>query len=127
MYFPITLDDVIFAAFWAFIFVFIVKVVSRMFLQLVTRTTIFALRPDQLKPDQLEEVMQNCYKLFPIDSLSWDGTKFERGSILRVVNSNAIAIEGKFIGLNDENMLCIMTNNSVIAQEIGTISEIVRI
>jgi len=95
-----------------------------MFLKLVTRVTVFTLRPDQLEPEQLEAVIQNCYRLFPIDSLDWDGTTFRRGHILRIITSNSTAIEGEFIGLNNEDMVCLVTNDSVIAQEINTISEI---
>lgn len=121
---PITFDDIIFAALWAFIVVFLIKVVSGLFLRLVTKTTIFALRPDQLEPEQLEAVMENCYRLFPIDSLNWDGITFRRGNILRIITSNSTQIEGKFIGLNNEDMVCLLTNHSVVAQEINTITEI---
>ena len=89
---PLTFSDVIIAALWACILVFIIRTVSRMFLKLVTRVTVFTLRPDQLEPEQLEAVIQNCYRLFPIDSLDWDGTTFRRGHILRIITSNSTAI-----------------------------------
>ena len=121
---PLTIYDLILAALWAGILVVIIRTVSRMFTRLVTRTTIFSLRPDQLEPEQLEAVMKNCYRLFPIDSFMWEGTIFHRGNILRIVTNNSTAIEGKFIGINEDAMVCLLTSHSVVAQEIHTIEDV---
>jgi len=115
--------DILTAALWAGIFVIGIRSISRLFLRFIARGTIFTLRPDQLEPEQLEAVLKNCYKLFPIDSLNWNGTVFKRGSKLRVVTTNS-NITGEFIGVNDDDMLCLMTSSSVIAHEIRTIEDI---
>ena len=121
---PLTLNDVIFAAIWAFALVFIIRTVSRMFLRLVTRTTVLSLRPDQLEPEQLDAFLNKCYMLFPIDSFRWEGITFRRGNTLRIITSNNTAIEGRFIGINSDDMVCLMTNHSVVAQEIHTIEDV---
>jgi len=123
MYIPLTLMDVLTAALWACILVIGIQFVSRLFVKFIARGTIFNLRPDQLEPEQLEAVLKNCYKLFPIDSLSWNGTLFKRGNELKVITPNA-HFTGEFIGVNDDDMLCLMTNHSVIAHEIRTIQDI---
>ena len=123
MYIPLTIMDILTAALWAGIFVIGIRSISRLFLRFIARGTIFTLRPDQLEPEQLEAVLKNCYKLFPIDSLNWNGTVFKRGSKLRVVTTNS-NITGEFIGVNDDDMLCLMTSSSVIAHEIRTIEDI---
>ena len=124
---PITIDNVLLAAFWATIIVFILRVGSRMFQRIITRTTVFMLRPSQMNAEELETLMQNCYQLFPVEHLKWEGVTFRRGNTLRIKTTTSAAIEGQFIGLNGDNMLCLMTDNSVIAQEMGTIEDIQQV
>ena len=124
---PLTITDVIFAAGFAGVIVFIIRVAGRMFHALITRSTVFYLGAKALNPEQLEIVMQRCHRLFPVESLVWEGTTFKRGNVLRVVTDKDEAYEGKFMGTNDDNMVCLVTNDCVVAQQIDTITEIKNI
>jgi hypothetical protein len=120
----LTLNDIVVAAFWTFIVFFIVRVLSRVFKMLFLRPGTFTLRPEQLEPRQMENVLENCYKLFPNENLIFAGATYKRGMFVRIITSKHNIIEGKFIGINDDNMMCLLTDNSVIAHEIRNITEI---
>ena len=116
---PLTQYDIIFAfagAALLFVFYRAIRTIVRIF---VTRTSEI-----QFNPDQLANVLENCYRTFPIDFFSFKGATYRRGTPVRITTNRQTTIEGQFIGTNQAEMLCVMTNNSVIAQEIGTISEI---
>ena len=120
---PLTIDNVLMAALWATVLFVIIGILSRIFMGL-SRATIFSLRPDQLEPDQLEFIMERCYKLFPIPALNWDGVDYSRGNFLRIITNNNTIIEGKFLGINHDGMVCLMTNHAVVAHEIQAIEDI---
>ena len=121
---PINLTDVVFAAFFAGVIVLIIRVAGRMFHALITRSVVISLGVHNLDPEERESLMQRIYNHFPIETLKWDGTTFWRGSILRVVNDKDETFEGQFIGLNEDNMVCLFTNDSVIAQQMKSITDI---
>ncbi|MCL2215864.1 MAG: hypothetical protein FWB91_02465 [Defluviitaleaceae bacterium] len=121
---PITITDIIFAALFAGVIVFIFHVAGRMFHTMITRNTVFSLGSRGLSPEQLKVVKQRCYRLFPIESLLWDGTTFTRGSTLHIVTDKNENFVGQFMGTNNENMVCIVTDESIVAQQINTITEI---
>jgi len=117
--FDLTSQDIVLAAMLALIITWIVKKVSLMLTAILTRTTEFGYRPKDL-----EEVLQRCYNMFPIESFRFNGSIFHRGMLVRVVNSKNVTIEGEFIGISEDNMICFLTPNSVVAQEIDNIEEI---
>jgi len=121
---PITVSDVLFAAGFAALIVFVIKIVSRLFYGLITKGAILSLGARHLSPTQLEAVMQRCYRLFPIDSFNWEGSTFRRGNTLRIVTDRDSTYEGRFMGINSDKMLCLVTAECVIAQEMKTITEI---
>ena len=124
---PITAVDILIAAVFSLILVFVFRAASRLFKQLVTRTIVLTVRPDELDPEQLDAFLVNCARLFPIEALDWNGTLFSRGNFLQVTTNDNTIIEGEFIGINEDGMVCLMTNHSVIAQEITTIEHIVGV
>lgn len=124
---PLTLYDIIFAAVWAFIGVCVIKWVPALFMKFVVRTTIFAMRPDVLSSKELEAIEKNVCRLFPIESLSWQGITFHRGNILRIITSDEELIEGKFMGINDKNIACLITGRNIVAYGINTIDKIQKI
>jgi len=116
---PLTQNDIIFAVVGAAVLFMIFRFASGILRLLITRTSIM-----RFNPDQLEHVLQNCYTSFPIDSLNFNGRTFERGTPIRITTTRKTTIEGKFIGTNQSELICLMTDTSVIAQEIGAIHEI---
>ena len=77
-----------------------------------------------MDPEQLEAVMQRCFRLFPIESFVWGGATFTRGNNLRIVTNANQLFEGKFMGLNNDNMVCLLTEEMIITQQVSTITEI---
>ena len=116
------IQDIIFAAVLALIITWIITMVSRVFRVVITRSTELGFRPGDI-----EMVLQRCYLLFPIENLRFNGITFTRGMLVRVVTNRNTTIEGKFMGTNEDNMVCFLTSNSVIAHELGNIEEMVSI
>ena len=112
------LNDIILAAFLAFIITWVLKFVIRMYLAVHTRSTELLYRPRDV-----ERVLVRCYNLFPIENMRFNGETFRRGMVVRVVTNRNKTIEGEFLGANDENMVCFLTPRSVIAHEINNIEE----
>ena len=115
----ITSQDVLFAAMLALIITWIIRKILVIMTALITRTTELGYRPKDL-----EEVLQRCYSMFPIESFRFNGLLFKRGMLVRAVNSRNVIIEGEFIGVSEDNMICLLTPNSIVAQEIDNIEEI---
>lgn len=118
---PISLDmqDIIYAAVLALIGTWLIKTVSRMFRVAVGRATEF-----NYHPKQAESVFNRCCALFPNERVLFNGSTFTRGMLVRVVTVQHKQIEGQFIGSNNENIVCVVTESSVVAQELTNIEEI---
>jgi len=115
----LTYNDVIFSVVGAAVLFIVIKVLSIVIKLFVTRTSeIF------FDPDQLDGLLESCYNTFPIENLDFNGATFRRGTSVRVTTVRQNVIEGQFIGTNQSEMVCIVTDKSIIAQEIGAIQEI---
>jgi len=127
MQIPLTLSDIFMAILWGTIIFIIIKVLSNLFRSFIARTTIYPLRPEQLTQEQLDALLRRCQYMFPIEMVVWAGNTYHRGNSLRVVTVNNATIEGEFIGVNNEKMICLVTPQSVVAQEINSISDITKL
>jgi len=116
---PITTNDLLFALVGAAIIFVVFKAVSAAARMFISRSSEI-----HFNPDQFDNILENCYRTFPIDCLSFQGATFRRGASVRVTTIRETIIEGHFIGINRSEMVCFMTDRSVIAQEIGSIREI---
>ena len=112
------LYDIIFAAILALVLTWLISAGSRVLKVIITRSTELGYRPRDI-----DLVLQRCYGMFPIDSLSFKGATFHRGMIVRAVTNRKKTIEGRFVGTNKDNMVCFVTPSSVIAHELGNIEE----
>jgi len=115
---PLTQNDIIFALVGAAVIFIIFKVLST-----AIRVFIHRAFERNFDPDQIETVLENCYRSFPIDNFDFKGATFHRGASVRITTSRKKIIEGQFIGANQSDLVCLVTDNSVIAQEIGAIME----
>ena len=111
------LQDIIFAAIIATILTWVISSI-KVVKMVVTRSTELG-----YKPGEMEKVMQRCYNLFPIASIRFKGTTFQRGMQVRVVTNRKKTIEGEFVGSNEDNMLCFLTNRSVVAHGLDSIED----
>ena len=74
--------------------------------------------------EDLRQVIQRCYKLFPNEMVQFNGETYKRGMKLKIITLQKKSFEGEFIGCNERNMLCILTNKYILAHEITNIQEI---
>jgi hypothetical protein len=113
---PLTLQDVLFAAMAAFVVMWLIKTITRVFKSVITRSTRF-----DFAPRNRETVLEKCCKLFPTEYLWFNDAIYRRGMQVRILTSRDILFEGQFVGVNDENMVCIMSSHQVVAQELTMI------
>lgn len=70
--------------------------------------------------------VERCKELFPIAVLSFRGKEFARGTQIRVVTVQQKVIIGELIGLNRSNLVCIKTENQLVAHQLEKIAEVTR-
>lgn len=116
---PLTFDDVLTAAVIA---VFVV--IALRLLGWAIRAALARTRHIQFDPERVAEVRSRCSRLFPVENLIFDGATVTRGAIIRIITRQQFAIEGEFMGTNYSNMLCLVTREAVIAQELQAIETI---
>ena len=116
---PLYMDDLLTAAFFALVIVILIRLMGWAF-----RTVIIRTRHINFNPKQINEVRKRCSHLFPIENLKFNGATFKRGTIIRVTTRQQSAIEGEFMGTNRNNMICLVTDERVIAQELHAIETI---
>ncbi len=71
----------------------------------------------------LERLMAKCRELFPIDTIYFQGRVFHRGMKIRITTIQKKVIEGELIGKSKMDLLCIKTQNQIIAHELDKIEE----
>lgn len=75
------------------------------------------------KAPDLEFILKKCYDLFPTEILQFRGKVYKRGMNIRLVTNQNKIFEGKFLGLNSDDMICLMTRGFIIAQALKNIEE----
>jgi len=115
---PLTLGNVVFA-FSGAAFVFLAVKFITMSVRLIRSNGEML-----FEPNQREDILINCCRNFPMDSLQMNGGIFTRGESVRITTNKEAIIEGQFVGVNKAQMICIMTEQSVIAQSLEAIMEI---
>ncbi len=71
----------------------------------------------------LAAVMAKCKELFPIDTIYFRGQVFHRGMKVKIITMQKKVIEGELIGKNKIDLVCVRTQNHIIAHEIDKIEE----
>ena len=115
-------QDIIIAALAALVITWIIIVFSRIARVILTRSTELG-----YSPADIEAVLKRCYSMFPVESLIFNGITFYRGMAVRVITNRKRIIEGKFLGTNDDNMVCFLTPDTIIAHELNNIEEIIEL
>ncbi len=115
----LTWQEVLIAAILAKVVTWLIKAVSALFKAVITRSTEF-----EFSKKNEGDVIERCYEMFPTEYVLFNGITFKRGMRVCVVTLRRKKYEGRFIGVNHENMLCVMTDRSVVAQELDTIEDI---
>ncbi|MCL2565247.1 MAG: hypothetical protein FWE24_05480 [Defluviitaleaceae bacterium] len=76
-----------------------------------------------LRAPDLERILKKCYDMFPTEILHFRGEIYKRGMNIRMVTTQNKTFEGKFLGLNSDNMICLMTKGFIIAQALKNIEQ----
>ena len=79
------------------------------------------------KAPNLEQVLKKCYDMFPEEILQFHGEIYKRGMNVRLITNQNKIFEGEFLGLGNDDMICIMTNKFIIAQALTNIEKLERV
>jgi len=113
-------QEILIIAFWALVITLLVKLIIWIFDQsALTSGKIFDYRPYQLNA-----ALKRCYFLFPVENTCFNGVAFHRGMHIRVVTIQQVIIEGKFIGVNHDDLFCVVTNQQAIAENMYAVKEV---
>jgi len=119
MPFSLTANDIFYAAVISVPIMMLVSSLSRVFKAVLGRAAEF-----NYHPNNQEAVLERCCFMFPNELVKFNGATFSRGMLVRVITINRRTFEGKLIGSNKSNVVCVLTNESVVAQGLDDIEEI---
>ncbi|MDR1705258.1 MAG: hypothetical protein LBS19_11325 [Clostridiales bacterium] len=72
----------------------------------------------------IKEVMEHCCLLFPMETFIFKGRNYKRGMMIRVTTMSKQTFEGKLIGLNADNVLCVVAKGMIQADILDHITDI---
>lgn len=119
----LTMSDILFAAIVSLIFTWVIKSFISIWKVIKNPGTIEIKKYES----EIATLLQKCYNLFPKDIIQFRGKTFKRGMNIRIVTNQHKTIEGKLIGMNSQNILCIITQKYIIAHEISNIEDITNV
>lgn len=70
-----------------------------------------------------EKLLSKCRELFPIDTVYFHGRIFHSGMRVKITTMQKTIIIGEIIGKNKMDLLCIKTQNQIIAHALDKIEE----
>ncbi len=114
----LTSEDILYAALGAVLITWVIKIIMK--LNKIIKNPMSLLD----KSEDLRQVIQRCYKLFPMEIVQLNGETYKRGMKLKIITMQKKIFEGEFIGCNEKNMLCILTSRYIIAHEMTNIQKI---
>jgi len=112
----ITMQDFIISALLAFI-------VTAVIIYIWEKKLIKFKRPKltNYNARDINKILQRCYRLFPTDIIQFRGETFHRGMKVHITTDQKKFFEGQLIGLSKENMICVITNRYIIAQDLSKV------
>ena len=114
-----TLQQIVISAFLAFIITIFLIYIREIFISTRKRSVL-----SNYHAKDMGKILQRCYRLFPTDIIQFNGSTFHRGMKVHVTTIQMKDFEGQLIGLSKENMICVLTNKYIIAQELSKIQDI---
>ena len=114
----LTSEDILYADLGAVLITWVIKIIMK--LNKIIKNPMSLLD----KSEDLRQVIQRCYKLFPMEIVQFNGETYKRGMKLKIITMQKKIFEGEFIGCNEKNMLCILTSRYIIAHEMTNIQKI---
>lgn len=74
-----------------------------------------------------DRIIARCIDLFPTETVLFNGKSFRRGMKVRVTTTSRKTFEGSFIGLNADNIICVVSKNFITADVLDNIFNIEEI
>ena len=115
----LTVEEIIYAAVLALFITWVVLSVSKIF-KITGKPLRLAYNPEDLDP-----LLEKCYLLFPNEKVSFRGKTFTRGMNVRITTNRQKTYEGRLIGLNSSNIMCVLTAKQLVAHELDKIIEMI--
>lgn len=115
----LTIGHITYSAVLALFLTWLILTISKSFKIVISRPTAL-----DYKPGDINKIIQRCYNLFPKDIIKFQGETFRRGMNVRITTSQHKIFEGRLIGSNHENMVCVLTAKYVVAHDLENIQEI---
>jgi len=115
----LSFGDFLLAAVAAIVLVWFVR-------QITKAKRFFGMTPEEYRTMQINRIIQRCYLLFPKTTFCFDGRTFKRGMLIRVTTRTQ-TFEGRLMGLNDDNVFCVLTQIHVAADILDNIMEIMEL
>lgn len=118
-------EDIIIAAIVALILTWIVSNVRKLRRLLKKPVEPVGTQEKILKKAlELNKIVQKCYHMFPKDKVMFGDMTVTRGEFIRVKTTENEVIEGKFLGLNHKNVICIITKVNIVAHKMDNTQDI---
>ncbi|MCL2171727.1 MAG: hypothetical protein FWB71_06180 [Defluviitaleaceae bacterium] len=115
---PLSLGDIFLALILAYIIRTIIRLVGWIFFPANMQSRM-------LSSDEYRHlVVQRCFELFPIKDFQFKGETYQRGMKIRVITNTDVHFEGTFLGLNNENLICVLTDENLAADATDNIKQI---
>ncbi|MBS5793305.1 MAG: hypothetical protein KIC92_00925 [Clostridiales bacterium] len=72
-------------------------------------------------------MIKDFYLMFPKDIVMFRGKVYKRGMFIKVITLHKKIYEGKFVGFNGKDTICIITETAIVTNNIKNIRDIVII
>lgn len=112
--------DVFYAACMAYVIFYVVRAIPR----LLDRTQSHEILSNHA---DAAEINEQCKIMFPIQKIEFKGKEFTRGMRVKIITMQHKILEGEIIGMNKVNVVCIRTQNQIIAHQLDRIHEMIGI
>ena len=90
----------------------------------IIKQIILSKRAKRQNSSKLTKALKDCFAYFPETELSFNGEVYTRGMIIKITTSNKKVLEGILLGINLDNIYCILTRTSVETESLINIREI---
>ena len=115
----LSLGDVLFAAALAAILMLLLRLPGIILRRLFT----WRLRTgtNNLAAEDFELLVAHCRELFPIETVTLHEQVFRRGMVVRMTLRGNQLFEGELIGLNADNIICVISRQAVAADKLESV------
>ena len=122
-YFNLSVQEIVYAAIVSMFLTILVSAIGSLRSLLKEMSKIDYADLEEM--EQLAHILKKCYQLFPEDSLNYGNKVIKRGSTVRITTRTNKIIGRRFIGLNKENVICIVTHYDIITHQLDNVAKLI--